>query len=373
MTPFTEIRVPAREAIATTGKGSFVRDLMEGQEFEGTFLVQRKSLRRTREGRPFLGLLLYDSSGAIDAQVWEDSEAFRVPFAERDFLRVRGVVDRFRDRLQLRVLACTVCRWEDLEPEDFLPVSSRTPAEMRAELRARIRSVTQPHLRALLERFEADAGLMNALALSPAATAVHHDVLGGLLEHTLSLMSLADAVARVYPDVDRDLLLAGAFLHDVGKIRELQPVPGFPYTDEGRLIGHIVLGYEIAMRKIDEVPGFPRELRTQVGHLILSHQGEHEWGAPKRPQTLEAIVLHYLDNLDSKVNVARKAFAATGEAGGGGGEGKLWTEYVRILGRALYRGAGRGPEAVRESAPQRGTLERDAAAGDPLDLFDGGG
>ncbi len=361
-----------------SGKGSFVADLVEGLEVEGVFLVQRKSSRRTREGRPFLALVLYDRSGVVDAQVWDDAVAFRTPFAERDFVRVRGIVDRYRDRLQLRVLSCAVCRWEDLSPDDFLPHSQRPLDEMLGELRWRIRGVANPFLRALLERLESDRGFMNAFATAPAASAVHHDVVGGLLEHTLSLMALSEAVARVYGDLDRDLLLAGAFLHDVGKIRELSAEPGFPYTDEGRLIGHIVLGYEIAMRAADQIPGFPPDVRTELGHLILSHQGEYEWGSPKRPKTLEAIALHFLDNLDSKVNVFRKAVAA------GGSEGEGWTDYVRTLGRALYRG-GRRSRAVG-GPPPAGDAPGSGASGPaselpsrpppatppPPDLFGGG-
>jgi 3'-5' exoribonuclease len=320
-------------AAAVVAKGSFVEDLVEGLEVEGVFLVQRKSSRRTREGRPFLALVLYDRTGVVDAQVWDDAAAFGVPFAERDFIRVRGVVDRYRDRLQLRVLESVVCRWEELSPDDFLPRSARPPEEMLGELRARIETIANPFLRDLLARLEADRGFLRAFVTAPAASAVHHDYVGGLLEHTLSLMALVDAVGRVYRDLDRDLLMTGAFLHDVGKVREISALPGFPYTDEGRLLGHIVLGYEMAMRAADRVPGFPPELRTELGHLILSHQGEYEWGSPKRPKTLEAIALHFLDNLDSKVNVFRKAVAAGGLEGEEG-----WTDYVRTLGRALYRG-----------------------------------
>ena len=364
---------PGGPAGGSPPKGPFVKDLVEGDEVDGVFLVRRKSTRRTREGRPFLALVLYDRSGAVDGQVWDDSEAFAAAFAERDFVRVRGYVDRYRDRLQLRVLACATCRWEDLVAEDFLPASARAPADMRAELRTRLRSIRNPWLRALLERIERDAPLMSAIALSPAATAVHHDHLGGLLEHTLSLMALCDAVAETYADprtggrddLDRDLLLAGAFLHDLGKVRELQPVPGFPYTDEGQLLGHIVLGYEIAMRKADEVPGFPADLRTRLGHLILSHQGELEWGSPKRPKTLEALVLHHLDNLDSKVEVFRKA---AGTASG------AWTDYVRTLGRALYTARGAAP-----AEPAPGDASRVAEGGaarepqdDAPDLFGAG-
>jgi 3'-5' exoribonuclease len=353
-------------------KGPFVADLVEGDEVEGVFLVRRKAVRRTREGRPFLALSLYDRSGVVDGQVWDDSEAFAAAFAERDFVHVRGYVDRWRERLQLRVLTCSTCRWEDLAAEDFLPASARSPADMRAELRARVRSIANPWLRALLERIERDAALMNAITLSPAATAVHHDRLGGLLEHTLSLMALCDAVARTCADppgggagLDRDLLLAGAFLHDLGKVRELQPVPGFPYTDEGQLLGHVVLGYEIAMRKADEVPGFPPELRMRLGHLVLSHQGELEWGSPKRPKTLEALVLHHLDNLDSKVEVFRKA---AGTAGG------AWTDYVRTLGRSLYVGRDETtPEPPRAAPPGRVAEGPPASPGDaadePPDLF----
>ncbi|MFN2432988.1 MAG: 3'-5' exoribonuclease YhaM family protein [Gemmatimonadota bacterium] len=346
------------------GKGSYVKDLVEGGEVEGVFLVLRKSARRTREGRPYLVLGLYDRSGTVDGQIWEDAEAFQVTFVERDYLRVRGVVDRFRERLQLRVVSCSTCPVEEVSPEDFLPASSRPAAEMRAELRARIRGLSDPHLKALLERFESDAAFMSDFVLAPAANVVHHAYVGGLLEHTLSLMAASDAVARVYPDVDRDLLLAGAFLHDVGKIRELRAEPGFPYTDEGQLLGHIVLGYEIAMRRIDALPGFPPDLRARLGHLILSHQGELEWGSPKRPVTLEALVLHFLDNLDSKVAVYRKA-------AGEGGEG-AWTDYVRALGRSLYR-AGGGPRLPREGLAReaRGGGDPQEPPEKPPDLFGG--
>ncbi|MBA2565219.1 MAG: HD domain-containing protein [Gemmatimonadetes bacterium] len=364
------MRVLEREScpleVLTVPKGQFIKDLREGSEVEGVFLVQRKSTRRTREGRPFLTLVLSDRSGIIDGCVWDDAEAFGVSFSERDYLRVRGFVDRYRDRLQLRVLACARCSWQDLSAEDFLPAGTRSAADMRSELRSRIASVSNAHLRALLESFEQNPTLINAITLSPAASSIHHDRVGGLLEHTLSLMALAEAVSAVYPDLDRDLLQAGAFLHDVGKIRELDPTPGFPYTDEGRLVGHVVLGYELAMLHIDGIEGFPAALRTQVGHLILSHQGEHEWGAPALPMTLEALVLHFLDNLDAKVEVYRKAVGARN------GEGKEagWTDYVRTLGRALYQ---RGePEGGKGAGADRGQSAQPAftSRADPPDLFE---
>jgi 3'-5' exoribonuclease len=226
---------------------------------------------------------------------------------------------------------------ETLDPMDFLARGLIPPEESIAGVRGIVGTMQDRHLRGLVLVFLDDPAFARAFAESPAAKLNHHAYVGGLAEHTLSVMRLCDLASGHYPDLDRDLLLTGAFFHDVGKTRELAVEPGFPYTEEGTLLGHIALGFAMVRERIDALPGFPAERRTDLGHLILSHQGELEWGSPVIPQTMEAIVLHFLDNLDSKVTIAR---AHT--AGVEGGR----TPYIRSLGRALFR-RGTPPSATQ--------------------------
>jgi 3'-5' exoribonuclease len=220
---------------------------------------------------------------------------------------------------------------DDVELADYLPVATRSTDELVAELRARVDSLADPHLRGLLEAFLADAAFLQRYATAPAAKTMHHVYLGGLLEHSLAVADLADDVSRRYSGIQRDLLVVGALLHDIGKVAELCYERSFDYTDEGKLIGHIVMGVEMVEEKVRQLPDFPRSLATLVKHLLLSHHGQYEFGSPKRPKTLEAVILNFLDDLDSKINGVRTHIERDPDNGSG------WTSYHRLYDRYFFK------------------------------------
>jgi 3'-5' exoribonuclease len=271
----------------------------------GIFLVQAKEVRQKKSGEPYLSLQLSDRTGDVDAKMWDNVEAVMDTFERNDFVRVAGLPSVYNNRLQFTVHKLVRVSEEQVEFGDFFPASPRDRDEMLAELRGIIAGMGNPHLRGLLERVFADESIASRYKTAPAAKSIHHAWLGGLIEHVLSLCTLVRLVAPHYPQVDQDLMLTGAILHDIGKIEELTYDRGFGYSDAGQLIGHIQIGLGIVNDKVREVPGFPPKLKLLVDHLILSHHGELEFGSPKVPLFAEAMLLHHLDNLDSKMETIR--------------------------------------------------------------------
>lgn len=328
-------------------KRVFCAELAVGDEVEEVFRVERVERRTGRKGA-FLRVSLVDRTGSVTAMVWEEIERFVESLVEGGYARVRGAVEEWNGAVQLRVT--DAIPWhEAVDLGDFLP-QGPVPGEVSiAGIRALARTIRDPWIDRLLRSFLEDADLMTAFAAAPAAKVNHHAYVGGLAEHTLSVMRLCDAAADHYGDLDRDLLLAGAFLHDIGKTAEIAVEPGFPYTEEGTLLGHIPIGFALVRERIGRIPGFPREIAVDLGHLVLSHQGELEWGSPVQPRTQEALVLHFVDNLDSKVATARTHLAGIEEGHG---------PYVRSLGRSLFRRALRAatdaPPARVGGGPDRG-------------------
>ncbi|MFQ5925890.1 MAG: 3'-5' exoribonuclease YhaM family protein [Terriglobia bacterium] len=335
----------------------FVADLAqhENQVITSFFLVHSRETRSTREGKPYLALRLGDHTGLIEARVWDESTDIG-EFAAEDFVKVQARVELYRDRPQLKIEKLRRAQPEEITFADYFPRSQKDPEELYAELRARAARVVNPHLRALLTSVLDDEALACKLKQAPGAKRLHHAYLGGLLEHIVSLCHLSERVAAHYPALNLDLLLTGAILHDLGKIDELRyPTAAgpearlreqasgrpFDYTTGGRLLGHIVLELEIVNRKMDALPDFPDELRRLVQHLIVSHHGQLEFGSPVVPQVLEAIVLHYLDDLDSKLEAAQSSLAADPEA--------AWTAWNRSLARHLYRAQVPAAEAAETS------------------------
>ncbi|MFH0809811.1 MAG: HD domain-containing protein [Pseudomonadota bacterium] len=308
-------------------KTKYVSDLVEDAVVTEAFFVVFKALKRSRNGAPYLALLLSDRGGQIEARVWDDAERLGGRFAQGDFLRVKAQASSYRDSLQLNVSDLERLDPAAVDLSDFLPSSERDPEEMLRELKALTRGMGNPHLAALLKLIWADRTLVAALTRSPAAKGMHHAYVGGLLEHTLSVARLAKTVAAHYPDVDADLLLTGAILHDIGKVRELSCSPGFDYTTEGRLVGHLLLGLSIIEEKIRGVPRFPVGLATALKHLMASHHGEYIFGSPKRPKTAEALMLHAIDDLDAKLATVRELLRSAA-AGGGSAYHKLLERYV---------------------------------------------
>ncbi len=308
----------------------FIKDLREGSRVLEHFLVRRKEVLTTSAGAPYLSLLLVDKTGAVDGKLWDDVEQYAPLLQEGDYVKVDAFVETYRGKLQLNIKRLRSSEREEVTPADFLPVSERSQEEMLKELGGWVGSIGDPHLVTLLNLFLEDEDFVERFSSCPGAMAVHHAYLGGLLEHTLSVTRLCEYLAGHYSGTNRDLLVAMAILHDMGKTRELSWEPTFGYTDEGGLVGHIVLGLAMVKEKIREIPDFPAELALLVEHMLISHQGELIYGGPKVPQTLEAAILFYADNLDAKVQQVQAALAEVeGEFG--------WTPYHRRLERYLYK------------------------------------
>ena len=329
-------------------KQVFCADLAVGDMVEELFCVERVERRTARDERPYLRLRLVDRTGAVTAMVWDEVEKILEALEEGGYARVRGAVEDFRGDIQLKVAGAEP--WgEAIDPEDFLRRGPVPGDVSMAGIRELAETIADPWIARLVGAFLDDREFAAAFAAAPAAKVNHHAYVGGLAEHTLSVMHLCAAAAEHYGDLDRDLLIAGAFLHDIGKTVEIAVEPGFPYTEEGTLLGHIPLGFSMMRERISAIEGFPREIAVDLGHLVLSHQGELEWGSPVQPRTSEALVLHFVDNLDSKVATARTHLEGIAEGHG---------PYVRSLGRSLFRRAARQailePPARVGGGPDRG-------------------
>lgn len=327
-------------------------DLTPNQEVDGVFLVQFKEVRQKRTGEPYLILNLVDRTGVLDAKMWDNAAAVAETFDCDDFVRVRGVVQIYQNRPQLTIHRLSYVPDCEVDVADFLPASKRDRNEMFAELTGVIRGMTNPHLKALLAAFFADGEIARLYREAPAAKSVHHAYVGGLIEHVLSMVSLARMAAAQYPGIDLDLLLAGVILHDIGKIRELRFERSFAYTTEGQLLGHIQIALAMLGEKIRAVPGFPPKTRVLLEHMILSHHGSLEFGSPKLPAFPEAMLLHLIDHLDAKMAAVLQNIAADT-----GLEGE-WTGYVSSLERSLLKkdrylqpAPQAPPAAAQDSAP----------------------
>jgi 3'-5' exoribonuclease len=318
-------------------KDIYIDDLMgfdEGKLFDSFFLVLAKQQRTTRQNKPYLSLTLGDKKGQIEGRVWELGDPrIAKDFDRGDMVKVRGSVSRFDDRAQLKVDQLRKALDSEADKKDMLPATSRDVGELWRMLEASIASVTNPDLKRLLNALLTDAPIAQAFREAPAARQLHHAWLGGLLEHVISLLGLADRVAAHYPMLDRDLLVTGVILHDIGKIRELSWNTGFDYTVEGVLLGHIQMGVDLAEKTIAGLPGFPDRLRTLVLHMILSHHGKLEFGSPKLPMIPEALVLNFLDDLDAKMQAMASEFEKSAREGRAPDEmtGKVWALDQRQL------------------------------------------
>ncbi len=328
-------------------KGAFVVDLRLGERVTAFFLVRHKQLEpfRDRSKGEFLTLMLADRSGQILARVWEGAPELAETFAEGEVVKVAGDLEEYLGRTQLIVQKLRRAHESEYDLADFLPATEKDVEAMLAAVDATVAGIGQPQLRARRQHFYDDAEFRAQLSRAPAARRVHHAYLGGLLEHLTEVLRLADTVLALYPDLNGDLLRAGALLHDVGKLREYTWEPDIDYTDEGRLLGHVVMSDEMVAHVIAHRPDFPAELAMRVRHMILSHHGRYEWGAPRRPQTLEALALHHIENLSAQMGRFRSLLAARREPG------QAWTGYDRLLDRQLY--AGRDDDLTIEEASQQ--------------------
>ncbi|MEO8028560.1 MAG: HD domain-containing protein, partial [Bryobacteraceae bacterium] len=312
-------------------KSPYVADLQANQVATTVLLVTHKDIRQKRTGESYLSLTLADRTGELDSKMWDNAAEVMETFERDDFVRVKGVLQVFQNRPQFTIHKLQRVDASEQDLADYLPASKRDPAEMWAELQSRIGSIANPHLKALLDSIFSDQAIASAYRKAPAAKQIHHAWLGGLLEHVLSLAALADLTAAHYPVVDRDLLLTGVVLHDIGKIYELGYERSFSYTVEGQLLGHIVIGAQLADEHIRRLPDFPPKLRLLVQHLILSHHGEMAFGSPKVPLFPEAMLLHHLDNMDSKMEAMRSLVANDKNVAG------VWTAFNSALDRSVLK------------------------------------
>jgi 3'-5' exoribonuclease len=335
-------------------KSPYLSDLKPNQVFTTTFLVHGKDVRQKKSGEPYLSLLLGDRTGEVDAKMWDNVVEVVDTFDRDDFVKVKGLLQIFQNRLQMTVHKMARVLDADVDFADFFPASLRDPNEMFAELRSLVASMRNPHLRALLDAFLNDEPLARMYRTAPAAKHVHHAYLGGLIEHVLSVCRLCHLTSSHYGNLDPDLLLTGAILHDVGKVAELTYERSFGYSTEGQLLGHIVIGLRLLHEKLQQVPDFPPKLRVLVEHLIVSHHGELEYGSPKVPLFPEAMLLHHLDNLDSKMECMRALAEKDRHIEGS------WTGYSPSLERSILKKA-----KYLEDAPVREALPVHSALPDP--------
>ncbi|MBS1854639.1 MAG: HD domain-containing protein [Acidobacteria bacterium] len=286
-------------------KSPYVTELEPNRVVTSSFLVQSKEIRQKKTGEFYLSLMLGDRTGEVDAKMWDNVSEVLDTFDRDDFVQVKGLVQVYHNKPQMTIHKLRLMDESEIDYADYFPASKRDPEEMWRELRATVTGIGNPHLKALLEAMLEDPDIARRYRRAPAAKQIHHAFLGGLIEHVLSLCALARMTASHYPNIDLDLLLTGVVLHDIGKIYELNYERGFSYSNEGQLVGHIAIGMRMVAEKLRGLPDFPVPLRHLVEHMILSHHGKLEFGSPKVPQFLEALLLHYLDDMDSKMEAMR--------------------------------------------------------------------
>ena len=302
----------------------YIRDYKEGDRMFDIYLCKHKQSAVTKNGKPYETVILQDKTGTIDAKVWDPNNAGISEFDTLDYIEVYGDVNSFQGALQVNVKRIRVCHEGEYDPADYLPVSKKNIDEMYKELLGLIGRTENEYLKKLLESFFVeDEAFIRAFRTSSAAKTVHHGFVGGLLEHTLSVAKLCEYFCKPYPILKRDLLITAALCHDIGKTKELSLFPENDYTDDGQLLGHIVMGAEMVGEKARQIPGFPPVLEAELKHCILAHHGEYEYGSPKKPALIEAAALNLADNADAKLETFSEALQ--------GATGYGWLGYNRLF------------------------------------------
>ncbi|HLW89294.1 MAG TPA: OB-fold nucleic acid binding domain-containing protein [Terriglobales bacterium] len=298
-----------------------------------SFVVVSKQIKPKKTGEPYLALTLGDRTGQLEAKMWDNVEEVLEAFEQDDFLKIKGLINKYKNRFQLTIHKLRKLGESEIDFSDYLPKTTKNVDELWQALAGFVASLQNSHLKSLLQAFMADPEIAAAYRNAPAAKTLHHAYIGGLLDHVVSLCRSCDLICRNYPQVNRDLLLTGAFLHDIGKIHELTYNRSFSYTTRGQLLGHMVIELEMLQAKLAVVLDFPPELKTMLEHLIISHHGQYEFGSPKLPMFPEALVLHYMDDLDSKMEAMRAHFEREADLE------SPWTSYNASLGRPLLNTA----------------------------------
>ena len=304
----------------------YIDSLREGERINEIFLCKVKQSALTKAGKPYDNVVLQDKTGTLDAKIWEPGSVGIEEFDSLDYIAVMGDITSFQGNLQLNIKRVRKVQEGEYDPKDYLPVSKRDIDEMYAELTALIASVQNPYLKKLLNSFFIeDKDFEKRFKFHSAAKTVHHGFVGGLLEHTLGVAKNCDYFAKVYPILNRDLIIAAAIFHDIGKLEELSTFPENDYTDEGQLLGHIMIGAEMVGERIRTIEGFPTGLANELKHCILAHHGELEFGSPKKPALAEALALSFADNVDAKMETIREIFANVPD------NNQEWQGFNRLL------------------------------------------
>ncbi len=315
-------------------KKKFITDIRAGDWVDDIFVLSEKILSQKKDGNNFLNITLSDKTGTIKGVVWDNVDQIAAGITSGDFAHVNGSVSEYRGTLQVVIKIMEPFPSDRIDPSDFLPQTSRDIEGMFERLVKRMNSITTDYLKALIDAFFKDKEFVNKFKTAPAAKKMHHAYIGGLLEHTLSMTSLADKIAGHYSGINRDLLLSGAILHDIGKVDEFEYQFKIDYSDKGRLLNHIVIGLKMVDEKLSEIKYFPEDQVLLLKHLIVSHHGTREFGSPEPPKTIEAVLLNYIDEIDSKVNAIRDFIASEDPD-------ETWTSYHRLLERHFYKGKSR--------------------------------
>src|SRR5271167_4930415 len=302
---------------------------VENQTITSLFVVALKQVKSKKSGELYLSLVLADRSGQVQANMWDNVAEAISGFEQDDFVKVKGVIHKYNGRWQLTVHKMRKLGESEIDYADYLPKTSKDIEQLWQTLCGFVESFQNPWLKSLIKEFIADDALVAAYKTAPAAKTLHHAFVGGLLDHVVSLFTVCDLASRNYPQVNRDLLLTGAFLHDIGKIHELSYQRSISYTTKGQLLGHMIIELEMLQAKLASLPNFPSELKVLIEHLIISHHGQYDFGSPKLPMFPEALMLHYLDDLDSKMESMRAQFEREV------GTENAWTGYNPSLGRSL--------------------------------------
>ncbi len=312
-------------------KKRFIDQLKVGDTVDDIFVLAEKTLARKRNGDNYLNITLADRTGRMKGVVWDNVDHIVQSVHSGEFVHITGGVAEYKGMLQLVAKQLEPCPLETVNAADFLPATGRDVEKMFARLTDLTAAMTDKDLKDLFALYWADGDFVDRFKKAPAAKMMHHAYIGGLLEHTLSMTLLADMVAGHYNGVNRDLLVAGTILHDAGKIREFEYATRIDYSDEGRLVSHIVIAVEMLQEKLIQLEDFPREKADLLKHMIISHHGERQFGSPEPPKTIEAVLLHFIDEIDSKVNGIREFMAREDPT-------EPWTSYHRLLERHFYRG-----------------------------------
>lgn len=308
----------------------YINEFFEGSRISGVYLCKHKQSAVTKNGKPYENVILQDKTGTIDAKIWDPNSQGIDDFDALDYIDIVGDVNSFAGALQVSIKRVRKAQEGEYVPSDYLPVSKRNIEEMYQELMNYVNSVKNPYLSKLLKMyFVDDERFIKRFKFSSAAKSVHHGFVGGLLEHTVSVTKLCDYYTTAYPVLNRDLLLTAAMLHDMAKTEELSAFPTNDYTDDGQLLGHIMMGAEMIHDSAKAIPGFPEKLESELKHCILAHHGELEYGSPKKPALVEAVALNMADNTDAKMETFTEIFDAAGEQNDWLGYNRLFESNIR--------------------------------------------